>query len=114
MKHTDELFAAALGGELGPDPATLTAISVFWIHHGTRLAGGDVTYLNQYVLVRLGGSFGGCAFEAGEIGPELCREVSGSPLDTLLREGRARCGSPPSTRISPSSDRTARLPTPSP
>ncbi|WP_327659110.1 MULTISPECIES: Rossmann-like domain-containing protein [unclassified Streptomyces] len=87
MKHTDELFAAALGGELGPDPATLTATSVFWIHHGTRLAGGDVTYLNQYVLVRLGGSFGGCAFEAGEIGPELCREVSGSPLDTLLREG---------------------------
>lgn len=84
---TDELFAAALGGELGPDPARSTATSVFWIHHGTRLAGGDVTYLNQYVLVRLGGSFGGCAFEAGEIGPEVCRAASGSPLDVLLREG---------------------------
>ncbi|WP_237536796.1 DUF364 domain-containing protein [Streptomyces sp. SID5785] len=61
-----------------------TATSVFWIHHGTRLAGGDVTYRNQYVLVRLGSSFGGCAFEAGEIPPELCGEVSGSPLGALL------------------------------
>nr|WP_233522020.1 DUF364 domain-containing protein [Streptomyces triticagri] len=65
----------------------MTATSVFWAHHGTRLAGGDVTYLNQYLLVRLGGSFGACAFEAGEVGPELCRDASGSPLDVLLREG---------------------------
>ena len=55
MKTVDELLSAVLAGELGPDPAELTATSVFWIHHGTRLAGGDVTYLNQYVLVRVGG-----------------------------------------------------------
>ncbi|WP_328946956.1 DUF364 domain-containing protein [Streptomyces sp. NBC_00250] len=79
-------MAAALAGEHGPLPSDLIATSVFWIHHGTRLAGGDTTYLNQYVLVRLGGSFGGCAFEAGELAPEVCRDYSGQPLDVLLRE----------------------------
>ncbi|QCX76405.1 hypothetical protein C9F11_13645 [Streptomyces sp. YIM 121038] len=84
--NVQELLGAALAGELGPDPAGLTATSVFWIHHGTRLAGGDVTYLNQYVLVRVGGAFGGCAFEAGEIDPAICREASGSSLGTLLKD----------------------------
>ncbi|MER6254402.1 DUF364 domain-containing protein [Streptomyces sp. NPDC001584] len=82
----DALVAAVLAGEHGPLPGELVATSVFWIHHGTRLAGGDTTYLNQYVLVRLGGSFGGCAFEAGEIDPSVCRDASGAPLDVLLRE----------------------------
>ncbi|MGW7366097.1 Rossmann-like domain-containing protein [Streptomyces sp. NPDC054841] len=82
----DALIKAVLAGEHGPLPSELVATSVFWIHHGTRLAGGDTTYLNQYVLVRLGGSFGGCAFEAGEIDPSICRDSSGSPLDVLLRE----------------------------
>ncbi|MET9674581.1 DUF364 domain-containing protein [Streptomyces sp. NPDC006482] len=80
------LVDAVLAGEHGPLPSELVATSVFWIHHGTRLAGGDTTYLNQYVLVRLGGSFGGCAFEAGEIDPAICRDASGTPLDVLLRE----------------------------
>ncbi|MFE1905255.1 Rossmann-like domain-containing protein [Streptomyces gardneri] len=82
----DGLVEAVLAGEHGPLPSELVATSVFWIHHGTRLAGGDTTYLNQYVLVRLGGSFGGCAFEAGEIDPSICRDSSGTPLDVLLRE----------------------------
>ncbi len=82
----DALIASVLAGELGPLPSSLMATSVFWIHHGTRLAGGATTYLNQYVLVRLGGSFGGCAFEAGEIDPAVCRDSSGAPLDVLLRE----------------------------
>ncbi|MFJ6383571.1 Rossmann-like domain-containing protein [Kitasatospora sp. NPDC092039] len=80
------MIEAVLAGEHGPLPADLVATSVFWIHHGTRLAGGATTYLNQYVLVRLGGSFGGCAFEAGEIDPAICRNSSGTPLDVLLRE----------------------------
>ncbi|WKV71446.1 DUF364 domain-containing protein [Streptomyces sp. PCS3-D2] len=82
----DALIEAVLAGEHGPQPGGLVATSVFWIHHGTRLAGGDTTYLNQYVLVRLGGSFGGCAFEAGEIDPAVCHDASGAPLDVLLRE----------------------------
>ncbi|AWZ05071.1 MULTISPECIES: DUF364 domain-containing protein [unclassified Streptomyces] len=82
----DALVSAVLAGEHGPIPSGLVATSVFWIHHGTRLSGGDTTYLNQYVLVRLGGSFGGCAFEAGEIDPAICRDASGTPLDVLLRE----------------------------
>ncbi|MFB7860996.1 Rossmann-like domain-containing protein [Streptomyces sp. NPDC056069] len=76
-----------MAGELGgPAPHELVATSVFWMHHGTRLAGGDTTYLNQYVLVRVGDSFGGCAFEAGEVDSAICRDASGSPLDVLLRE----------------------------
>ncbi|MEU3459502.1 DUF364 domain-containing protein [Streptomyces sp. NPDC006733] len=82
----DDLTAAVLAGAHGPLPSTLAATSVFWIHHGTRLALGTTTYLNQYVLVRLGASFGGCAFEAGEVDPAVCRELSGSSLDVLLRE----------------------------
>jgi hypothetical protein len=82
----DGLITAVLAGEHGPLPSGLPATSVFWIHHGTRLAGGDTTYLNQYVLVRLGGSFGGCAFESGEIAPAICRDSCGTPLDVLLRE----------------------------
>ncbi|MFD7031364.1 Rossmann-like domain-containing protein [Streptomyces sp. NPDC059917] len=82
----DALIEAVLAGAHGPLPQRLVATSVFWAHHGTRLAGGDTTYLNQYVLVRLGGSFGGCAFEAGEIAPAICSESSGAPLDVLLRE----------------------------
>ncbi|GHE70033.1 hypothetical protein GCM10018785_43220 [Streptomyces longispororuber] len=86
LTGVDALLGAVLAGDLGPDPAELTATSVFWAHHGTRLAGGDVTYLNQYVLVRVGGAFGGCAFEAGELDPAVCREASGSPLAALLKE----------------------------
>ncbi|RKN04494.1 Rossmann-like domain-containing protein [Streptomyces radicis] len=82
----DEVRAAALAGALGPGPAGLVATSVFWLHHGTRLAGGDTTYLNQYVLVRVGRSFGACAVEDGEIDPAVCRAASGSPLDALLAD----------------------------
>ncbi|GAA3383961.1 Rossmann-like domain-containing protein [Streptomyces racemochromogenes] len=85
-RTVDSLAEAVLAGVHGPLPSALTATSVFWIHHGTRLAGGDTTYLNQYVLVRLGASFGGCAFEAGQIDPAVCRDHSGAPLDVLLRE----------------------------
>ncbi|MFH8786652.1 Rossmann-like domain-containing protein [Streptomyces roseoverticillatus] len=81
----DALVEAVLAGDHGPLPSQLVATSVFWLHHGTRLAGGDTTYLNQYVLVRLGGSFGGCAFEAGELDPSVCRDSSGTSLDALLR-----------------------------
>ncbi|MET9776625.1 DUF364 domain-containing protein [Streptomyces sp. NPDC006367] len=86
MKNTEELLAAVLAGEHGPRPDGLVATSVFWVHHGTRLAGGNTTYLNQYLLVRLGDSFGGCAFEAGEADPSVCRDASGTPVGTLLRE----------------------------
>lgn len=84
-----ELTDAALAGRLGHPPGERVATSVFWLHHGTRLAGGDTTYLNQYVLVRCGESFGACAFEAGEIDPAICRDASGSTLGALLREAPA-------------------------
>ncbi|MEV3872538.1 DUF364 domain-containing protein [Streptomyces sp. NPDC049906] len=82
----DGLMASVLDGAHGVDPAGSVATSVFWLHHGTRLAGGDTTYLNQYVLVRLRGAFGACAFEPGEIDAAVCRDASGAPLDVLLRE----------------------------
>ncbi len=85
--NLDELFADAAAGRRGTDPAELVATSVFWLHHGTRLAGGTTTYLNQYVLVRVGRAFGACAFDPGEIDPAISRDASGSPLDALLREG---------------------------
>ncbi|RZQ59639.1 Rossmann-like domain-containing protein [Amycolatopsis suaedae] len=83
----DQLVADVLDGRHGTPAADLVATSVFWLHHGTRLAGGGVTYRNQYLLVRCGQAFGGCAFEAGEVDPAICSGASGSTLDTLLREG---------------------------
>src|SRR5690606_25313375 len=81
-----DLFDRMLA-ETAPAPAAHTATSVFWLHHGTRLAGGDTTYLNHYVLVRSGGSFGACAFEPGEVDPAVCAEASGRPLADLMRTG---------------------------
>lgn len=83
----EDLVTRVRAGEQGTSPADMVATSVFWLHHGTRLAGGNTTYRNQYLLVRCGRSFGACAFEAGEIDPAICHDASGSTLDDLLREG---------------------------
>lgn len=82
----DALVEEVLAGEHGPLPEELTATSVFWAHHGTRLAGGTTTYLNQYVLVRVGAAFGACAFEAGDLEAGVCGALSGSSLGALLRD----------------------------
>jgi hypothetical protein len=89
----EALTRAVLAGLHGPDPAGVTATSVFWVQHGTRLAGGTTTYRNRYVLVRVGAAFGACAFEPGEIDPDLAVEVSGRPVAALLRAG------PPALRL---------------
>lgn len=81
------LFTDVLAGRHGPEPSALVATSVFWVHHGTRLAGGEVTYLNRYLLVRVGRSFGACAFEQGEVETSICEEASGSTLENLLADG---------------------------
>ncbi|GAB2874226.1 Rossmann-like domain-containing protein [Streptomyces mayteni] len=86
----EELRAAVLAGAAGPEPGAMVATSVFWLHHGTRLAGGDTTYLNQYLLVRHGRSFGACAVEDGETDPSLCRAYSGRPLAALLADDAPR------------------------
>jgi hypothetical protein len=80
-----ELIDDVLAAGQGPDPAGVVATSVFWLHHGTRLAGGNVTYRNQYLLVRVGAAFGACAFEAGEVDPGICGDWSGRPVAALLR-----------------------------
>lgn len=81
------LIKDVLAGRHGPDPAGVHATSVFWLHHGTRLAGEDVTYRNHYLLARVGAAFGGCAFEAGAVDPALCAEVSGRTVADLLGAG---------------------------
>lgn len=84
-----DVVDSVLAAKAGPPPAELVATSVFWLHHGTRLAGGATTYLNHYVLARAGRSFGACAFETGDIDPGTCADLSGATLDTLVRNGPA-------------------------
>ncbi|MER7621162.1 DUF364 domain-containing protein [Streptomyces sp. NPDC126503] len=84
-----ELQQAVLDGAFGPLPGELTVTSAFWVHHTTRLAGSQVTYRNQYVLLRSGDSFGACSFEAGDIAPDFCADASGHTLDTLIRHESA-------------------------
>lgn len=81
-----ELVSAALRGELGPDPATISARSVFWIQHGTRLAGGNQLYRNRYVLVRVASAYGACAFEKGQLNPDIA-ELSGESMASLMCHG---------------------------
>ncbi|GAA2069091.1 hypothetical protein GCM10009801_18200 [Streptomyces albiaxialis] len=79
-----ELTDAVLAGAYGPDPKDLAVTSAFWLYHTTRLAGGDVTYHNHYLVLRSGGSFGASSFEAGELAPGFCENASGHSLDKLL------------------------------
>ncbi len=80
----DELARAALDGVLGAPPSAFVATSAFWLRNTTRLAESATTYLNHYVLVRSGGSFGAASFNPGEIAPEYCAEASGRSLSELL------------------------------
>jgi hypothetical protein len=84
-----ELTEAVLRGEHGHDPARTTVTSAFWLYHTTRLAPGQETYHTHYLVLRCGESFGACAFEAGELAPQLCESASGQTLETLLRSGSA-------------------------
>ncbi|GAB76812.1 Putative heavy-metal chelation [Austwickia chelonae] len=79
----DDLVAHTLQPGNRPHPGDLTARSVFYLQHGTRLAGSPVTYRNQYLLVRVEQSFGACAFETGQFTPEIC-DLSGSTVEELL------------------------------
>lgn len=85
----DTLIDEVLDGRHGEPPETLTATSVFWLGHGTRLAGGEVTYRNHYVLVRSGRAFGAAAVGAGVLDPVACQDASGSSIADLLRPGGA-------------------------
>ncbi|WP_405061642.1 DUF364 domain-containing protein [Kribbella sp. NBC_01505] len=80
-----ELTQAVLDGAHGPDPASLSVTSAFWLHHTTRLPGADVTYRNHYVLLRVGEVFGACSFESGELDPSYCADTSGRTLADVLR-----------------------------
>lgn len=84
-----DLTRRVLAGEYDAQPRELTVTSAFWLHHTTRLPGADVTYRNHYLLLRVGGSFGACSFEPGELAPEVCADLSGRPLDELLSAGPA-------------------------
>ncbi|MEW2378028.1 DUF364 domain-containing protein [Micromonospora sp. NPDC047812] len=93
MTALTDLVTAVLDGRHGPDPASLVATSVFWVHHGTRLTGGNTTYRNQYVLARVGTAIGACAFAAGDVDPAVCLEYSGAPVAQLLTDA------PPAVRV---------------
>ncbi|MET9665027.1 DUF364 domain-containing protein [Streptomyces sp. NPDC006475] len=84
-----ELTDAVLSGAHGPDPRNLAVTSAFWLYHTTRLAGGEVTYHNHYLVLRVGHTFGACSFEAGELAPDFCENASGHTLDMLLRNESA-------------------------
>lgn len=79
-----ELFELARSGRLGEPPSARVATSAFWLCHTTRLAGSTATYLNHYVLLRCGSSFGAASFTPGEIEPGYCSEASGRTLAELL------------------------------
>lgn len=83
-----ELLDEVLEGQHGPSPADLHGTSAFWICQTTRLPGEHKTYVNHYLLLRVGRSFGACAFEAGELDPDLCAQIAGSSLDALLHDER--------------------------
>lgn len=85
-RNVAELADAVSAGAYGPLPEGILATSAFWLHHGTRLAGGQATHLTHCLLVRSGCSFGACSFEAGELDYGICADASGRPLSELIRD----------------------------
>lgn len=83
-RGVEGLIRAAVGGQLGAPPSEYVATSAFWVRNTTRLAGSETTYLNHYVLVRSGTSFGAASFEPGEAEADYCAEVSGHTLAEVL------------------------------
>jgi hypothetical protein len=79
-----DLFDAACSGRLGAPATERVATSAFWMCHTTRLAGSRATYLNHYVLLRSGGSFGAASFAPGQIEPGYCAGASGRSLAELM------------------------------
>lgn len=76
----DELIDSTLAAA---EPRTLTARSVFWVKHGTRLAGSEQVFRNRYILVRVEAAFGACAVEEGELDGSVA-DLSGSSVAELL------------------------------
>ncbi|AKU14777.1 Rossmann-like domain-containing protein [Luteipulveratus mongoliensis] len=76
----DDLIASTLAN---PAYADLRARSVFWVQHGTRLAGSPQLFRNRYVLVRVEAAFGACAVEEGELDGAVA-DLSGSTVAELL------------------------------
>lgn len=79
-----ELFELAGSGRLGEPPTRRVATSAFWMCHTTRLNGSTTTYLNHYVLLRSGGSFGAASFAPGQVEPSYCAGASGRSLAELM------------------------------
>jgi len=88
-RSLDELFEHASSGRLGEPPSERLATSAFWLCHTTRLAGSTTTYLNHYVLLRSGGSFGAASFAPGQLEPSYCAGASGRALGDLMTPDRA-------------------------
>lgn len=82
----DTLVDEVLAGLIGPPPTTMAVTSVFWLSHGSRLAGSDTSYRNHYVVARVGPSFGACSITVDAIDPATCHSASGSAVDVLLRD----------------------------
>jgi len=83
-----ELLDSVSAGQHGALPADVHATSAFWVCQTTRLPGDTKTYVNRYLLLRVGRSFGACAFEKGELEVDLCARLAGSSLDLLLSDER--------------------------
>ena len=83
-----ELLDGVLNGEHGPPACDVHATGAFWICQTTRLPGDSNTYLNHYLLIRIGRSFGACAFEADEVDSQVCAQAAGNSLEALLSDER--------------------------
>ncbi|MBB5923421.1 hypothetical protein FHR81_004492 [Actinoalloteichus hoggarensis] len=83
-----ELTESVLAGERGRPPSELTVTSAFWLRHATRLAGAATTYLNHYVVLRVGGVFGASSFESGEVAADFCEGAAGRALAELIADER--------------------------
>lgn len=86
--NATDLLEAVLAGTHGPPPEDVRATSASWICQTTRFPGTRQTYLNHYLLLRVGRSFGACAFEAGQLDARFCAEAAGRSLGALLRDPR--------------------------
>ncbi|QDH19836.1 Rossmann-like domain-containing protein [Saccharibacillus brassicae] len=86
--NLNALQEAVLRGELGADPASVSATGAVSIYQTTQFPGSAVKYRNHYLLLRVGEAFGACSHTPGQLSADAAEECSGRSVAELLRDDR--------------------------
>ncbi|MEK0316609.1 Rossmann-like domain-containing protein [Cohnella sp. 56] len=83
------LREAILQGEWGSPPASMWITGASAIYQTTQFPASGIKYHNYYLLLRSEAYFGACSYTAEQLDIEIAGQLSGRPLDDVLRDTRS-------------------------